>query len=347
MANGLFSRNATVMGPEQAMANVGRSLGRGFGEPLLGMMGRQSEEQAVMNVMKEVDTSNLDSVVQGFQAIMEINPAAAAEFRTQVMPLVTAQQTQLGKEADLINAEAKLTKAMNEGAPKPKDQYNAIVQEYKTTFCQGGPIGKECTIPMERKDLLARFPNRVPSLKEWFEDKGTNRANLYKAFAGNTDTQGFATQKTGDYGDIGAQFNLANPNDKELIGKIKRDLDNGVPESQVIAKLNQLNAIKKPEPQKSKTSTATDYYSLIEELKGDIIPLVPDFLLPKGQEMKQDKRDAVREFVIDNEELIRNNPELIKEISKDPEAFYDTYKEQYKLPDITLNRTIEQELLQA
>ena len=343
MANGLFSRDATVMGPQQAMANVGRTLGR-LSEPALGMMGMQSEEQAVLDIMKNVDVDNLDSVTKGFTDIMNISPAAAAEFRTQVMPLVTARQTELGNEIDLLNAEAKLTKAMGEGAPKPKDQYNAIVQEYKTELCQGGPIGKECTIPLERKDLLARFPDRVPSLKEWFESKGANRANLYKAFAGNTDQEGFVKEETGDYGDIGAQFNLANPNDKQLIANIKKDLDNGVPESQVIEKLNQINAIKKTEPVKSKTSTATDYYSLIEELKGDIIPLVPDFLLPKGEEMKQDKRDAVRKFVIDNEELIRNNPELIKEISKDPEAFYDTYKEQYELPEITLNRTIEQEL---
>jgi len=238
MANGLFSRNATVMGPEQAMANVGRSLGRAFGEPALGLMGRQSEEQAVMNVMKDVNPTDLSSVKEGFMKIMTISPAAADEYRKQMMPFVTSQQEQIGKEASLL-------KALGQGKPESKEIYDRVLKEYKTTFCQGGLIGKECAIPSTRPELGAKYGGQVPTLEEFFASKGKNKYAVYQEMAGNTDpvTGEFTSQPaksnmTDD--EIATKFDIPKDN-KELLKLVRQDVDNNVPEANIIAKLTDAN----------------------------------------------------------------------------------------------------------
>jgi len=238
MANGLFSRDATVMGPEQAMANVGRSLGRAFGEPALGLMGRQSEEQAVMNVMKDVNPTDLSSVKEGFMKIMTISPAAADEYRKQMMPFVTSQQEQIGKEASLL-------KALGQGKPESKEIYDRVLKEYKTTFCQGGLIGKECAIPSTRPDLGAKYGGQVPTLEEFFASKGQNKYAVYQEMAGNTDpvTGEFTSQpeksKMTDE-DIATKFDIPKDN-KELLKLVRQDVDNNVPEANIISKLSEMN----------------------------------------------------------------------------------------------------------
>jgi hypothetical protein len=49
--------------------------------------------------MKDVDISSVDSVSEAFNKIMTISPEAAAEFRAQVLPLVTAKQNELASKA--------------------------------------------------------------------------------------------------------------------------------------------------------------------------------------------------------------------------------------------------------
>ena len=91
---GAMPRNLAEMG-----RGVGQSLTRGLIDPYMESKGFISEENRIMDIMKNVDISNVDSVSETFKKIMEINPEAAGEFRAQVLPLVTAKQNELASKA--------------------------------------------------------------------------------------------------------------------------------------------------------------------------------------------------------------------------------------------------------
>lgn len=95
-----------------------RGIGRGLIDPFMQSKGFISQENQIMNVMKDVDISSVDSVSSAFNKIMEINPQAAAEFRAQVLPLVTAKQNEL--------------LAQSKGTTTPKDrQTKEVGYSYK------------------------------------------------------------------------------------------------------------------------------------------------------------------------------------------------------------------------
>lgn len=95
-----------------------KGIGRGLIDPFMQSKGFISQENQIMNVMKDVDISSVDSVSSAFNKIMEINPQAAAEFRAQVLPLVTAKQNEL--------------LAQSKGTTTPKDrQTKEVGYSYK------------------------------------------------------------------------------------------------------------------------------------------------------------------------------------------------------------------------
>jgi hypothetical protein len=79
---------------------VGRSIGKGFLDPYMESKGFISQENQILEVMKDVDLNDPASYSEGFRKIMEINPQAAAEFRAQTMPLLQANL-----EAQSLNLE--------------------------------------------------------------------------------------------------------------------------------------------------------------------------------------------------------------------------------------------------
>ena len=68
------------------------SVRTNFLDPMMGSIGMESEETTIMNIMKDANLSDPKSVADTFSKIMAINPEAAAEFKTQVIPLLEAQQ---------------------------------------------------------------------------------------------------------------------------------------------------------------------------------------------------------------------------------------------------------------
>ena len=68
------------------------SVRTNFLDPMMGSLGMESEETTIMNIMKDANLSDPKSVTDTFSKIMAINPEAAAEFKTQVIPLLEAQQ---------------------------------------------------------------------------------------------------------------------------------------------------------------------------------------------------------------------------------------------------------------
>jgi len=91
--------NAPATSIADMYRGAARGIGRGLIDPYMQSKGFISQENQIMDVMKDVDISSVDSVSSAFNKIMEINPQAAAEFRTQVLPLVTAKQNELLAQA--------------------------------------------------------------------------------------------------------------------------------------------------------------------------------------------------------------------------------------------------------
>lgn len=284
MANGLFSRNAQVMGPEQAAANAGRTLSRALGEPVLGMMGMQSEEQAVMNVMKGVDPTNLTSVTQGFRDILEISPEAAAEYRKQMLPFVQSMQEQMSQESSMIKAKADLIGAVKKTDPNSADEekiYDNLMSEYNKNFCAGGGlIGGECKPPqfdetMRKKLINSGFvndkgepvlPDREQFVQKFYGDKALG---IYKRRTGQevsvempedkvevqekvkqpkrTTTEN-VVDKGGDIIEISPEAIKARyelkPNEEEIVKYISKMLSDGMPEREIIKRISAYRSAK-------------------------------------------------------------------------------------------------------
>ena len=91
---GAMPRNLAEMG-----RGVGQSISRGLLDPYMESKGYVSQENQVLSLMKSADLTSAKSVSETFNKIMMISPQAAAEFQKQVLPLVTANQTQQQLEA--------------------------------------------------------------------------------------------------------------------------------------------------------------------------------------------------------------------------------------------------------
>jgi len=93
--------------PANSIADMYRGAARGIGkgliDPYMQSKGFISQENQIMNVMKDVDTTSAESVASAFSKIMEINPQAAAEFQAQVLPILEANQSQMSSSADMSN----------------------------------------------------------------------------------------------------------------------------------------------------------------------------------------------------------------------------------------------------
>ena len=96
---GLGQKTPTPLTAGQMFAGAAQGLGKAVVDPLMESKGFISAENQVIEIMKEVDISSVDSVSEAFNKIMVISPEAAAEFKAQVLPLVTAKQNELASKA--------------------------------------------------------------------------------------------------------------------------------------------------------------------------------------------------------------------------------------------------------
>ena len=85
--------NAPAASVADMYRGAARGIGKGLIDPYMESKGFVSEENQIMEIMKDVDTTSAESVASTFSKIMEINPQAAAEFQAQVMPILQANQT--------------------------------------------------------------------------------------------------------------------------------------------------------------------------------------------------------------------------------------------------------------
>ena len=92
---GLGQKTPAPLTAGQMFAGAAQGIGKSVIDPLMESKGFISEENQVIEIMKEVDISSVDSVSEAFNKIMVISPEAASEFKSQVLPLVTAKQNEL------------------------------------------------------------------------------------------------------------------------------------------------------------------------------------------------------------------------------------------------------------
>ena len=95
--------NAPATSIADMYRGAARGIGKGLIDPFMKSKGFISQENQIMDVMKDVDISSVDSVSNAFNKIMEINPQAAAEFQKQVLPMLKANQSQMSSSADMSN----------------------------------------------------------------------------------------------------------------------------------------------------------------------------------------------------------------------------------------------------
>ena len=96
---GLGQKTPAPLTAGQMFAGAAQGIGKAVIDPLMESKGFISAENQVIEIMKEVDISSVDSVSEAFNKIMVISPEAASEFRAQVLPLVTAKQNELASKA--------------------------------------------------------------------------------------------------------------------------------------------------------------------------------------------------------------------------------------------------------
>jgi len=92
---GLFDGQGMGSAPEtlgDMYRGVGRGIGTGLIDPYMEGKGFTSKENQILNAMKGVDLTSVESVSDTFNRIMAIDPQAAAEFQKQVMPMLEQNQ---------------------------------------------------------------------------------------------------------------------------------------------------------------------------------------------------------------------------------------------------------------
>ena len=125
---GLGQKTPTPLTAGQMFAGAAQGIGKAVIDPLMESKGFISAENQVVEIMKEVDISSVDSVSEAFNKIMVISPEAASEFKAQVLPLVTAKQNELVSKA--------------KGTPKTSDtkkvgySFNGVVDTDRTMMLE-------------------------------------------------------------------------------------------------------------------------------------------------------------------------------------------------------------------
>lgn len=112
-----------------------KGIGRGLIDPFMQSKGFISQENQIMDVMKDVDTTSAESVASAFNRIMEINPQAAAEFQAQVLPILEANQATVtsntkGTFQKQLETAANILSCDLTDADCKKEAY-ALVKDYK------------------------------------------------------------------------------------------------------------------------------------------------------------------------------------------------------------------------
>ena len=183
---GAMPKNLAEMG-----RGVGKSLTRGLIDPYMESKGFISEENRIMEVMKDVDLTNPESFSEGFRKIMEINPEAAAEFRAQAMPILNSnlEGQSLKIKQDQLLATTEANRIANEKKGTAKNRALDLKREgYIAEF--GEEAGNEKFLAylqgldVETAAAGDRLSLGVTIFKTTMEGRDTTREKLSKISTG-------------------------------------------------------------------------------------------------------------------------------------------------------------------
>jgi len=366
--NGLFSSNANVVtSPAQLMANASRDLFTG----LFNAADVATPEQQVMGIMKDVDPSNLESVRNGFNKIMMISPEAAAEYRTQMMPFVTAEQDRIKNEAAQTKAKADLLSAQKKADPmRAQEQkiYENIRKEYSTIFCGGADMftAGSCQFDPNNPAHVATGFKELPRPEDYFAKKGVLAKQIYdkqtasdRLLYESSDTiqKRFnipSEMMTSGLSDMINGLILKGVSDKDILEGIQPDIDNYMKSGKTTEYTTKKGGpILEVAPEGSTVSERLQ--TLNKALFSDLVPWTPDIFLNDKEAKAQKTRDAVKDVV--SEEMNKSinfkagvgepgffdkNPEALKELEEDYVSFYEKYKDVLGLRDAKLEVRVNQ-----
>ena len=139
-----------VMSIGQLAQSGAEGLGRGFNKA----MGFGSKKDAVMEIMKNTDYKNAESMMEGFKGIMSIDPSAAQEYRTQIMPMIKELQSLEKGQIDITTKLQlpKLTSLWNFGGVGRNWRQGYAIKYLKMTREQAAKLNTE-------SDLLNALKN--------------------------------------------------------------------------------------------------------------------------------------------------------------------------------------------
>ena len=139
-----------VMSIGQLAQSGAEGLGRGFNKA----MGFGSKKDAVMDIMKNTDYKNAESMMEGFKGIMSIDPSAAQEYRTQIMPMIKELQSLEKGQIDITTKLQlpKLTSLWNFGGVGRNWRQGYAIKYLKMTREQAAKLNTE-------SDLLNALKN--------------------------------------------------------------------------------------------------------------------------------------------------------------------------------------------
>jgi len=160
---GAMPRNLAEMG-----RGVGQSLAKGFLDPYMESKGYISEENRILDVMKNVDLNDPESYSEGFRRIMEINPQAAAEFRKQTMPILNANLTNRGLTLEQARLDASLIPTET-GTPLNKAQENRRKELVKELGPEAGNAAFREEIQAEKLAIETAAEEKRIGVNLWSE----------------------------------------------------------------------------------------------------------------------------------------------------------------------------------
>lgn len=264
---GLFDGNQPVQEnlQEPAFMRHRRELQKragGFADQAISpMLEKQFGYVSPMNQMKRIasqaDLTNMTSVQNTFNQLMQLDPKSAAAWIKSVQPIV--EQTSRLVQLKLLQQvrHLKMTKKI----------YKNVHDIYSRTFCKGGMIGKDCQVPIGNKYLQNKYAikdnegniidTRLPTPEEFAAEFGANTLRIFKERTGQQQQQAPKPANGAKTEDMADAFNL-NPEEKAKWGAmINQAKEQGVTDDKILEKLRELRKAQETKQMRSPIQPTT------------------------------------------------------------------------------------------
>ena len=157
---GLFDGKSNIPTTVLGMAQgFGDNLGRAALDPIMENFGYESEESRILEIVKGADMSSPESFTKTFQALLEISPEAASEFKTQGMALLEAHLKKEKIDADRASKRKTERKIIKDAQDRQR-----YVDTGELVFPNVKGKTEEDTKPSDLPQMTAQTKDQIGSL---------------------------------------------------------------------------------------------------------------------------------------------------------------------------------------